>query len=336
MAGSGRTKSSSVWNYFKYDKDAEKTICTVLCSNCSGDSSDAICGKEFNGQYPTNLKKHLKACHPEHYKCFETAEVKRKEKDREKHTSKESKPRQLSLSEKYFPSKQYDCHTKKYQAITLRLATFIGASNVPLNLVDNDEFRELIEELDACYKLPHSKKLGVEIENLYSNVKSKISSSLQNARFISICTDIWSKPGMTASFLGITAHYFSHQDSQRHNVTLAVSRLPSPHTADRILETFDTVMSQWSIPKCKIFRVLTDNGSNMVAAFKNCVLDQINFEDDDYPEQSFINLDPESSNNTVESTNNVHLDEISDSEADSDVEIDSEQDASNEISNFTQ
>ena len=40
-------------------------------------------------------------------------------------------------------------------------------------------------------------------------------------RFISICTDIWSKPGMTVSFLGITVHYFSHQDSQHHNVTLA-------------------------------------------------------------------------------------------------------------------
>ena len=88
-----------------------------------------------------------------------------------------------------------------------------------------------------------------------------------------ICTDIWSKPGLTASFLGITAHYFSHQDSQCHIVTLAVSRLPSPHTADRILETFDTIMCQWSIPKCKIFRVLTDNGSNMVAVFKNRVQD---------------------------------------------------------------
>ena len=159
----------------------------------------------YNLYISHKFKKHLKTCHPEQYKCFETAEVKRKEKDREKHTSKESKPRQLSLPEKYFPSKQYGCHTKKYQAITLRLATFIGATNVPLNLVYNDQFRELIEELYPCYKLPHNKKFGIEIENLYSNVKSKISSSLQNARFISICTYIWSKPGLTASFLGITA-----------------------------------------------------------------------------------------------------------------------------------
>ena len=95
--------------------------------------------------------------------------------------------------------------------------------------------------------------------------------------------------------------------------------------------------------KMQDFRVLTDNGSNMVAAFKNRVQDQINFEDDDYPvypKQSSINLDPESSDNTNEntneSTNNVHLDEISDSGADSDVEIDGEQDASTEISNFEQ
>jgi len=67
MAGGGRPKSSSVWEYFTNDKDTDKTICTVLC----GDSNDIVCGKEFNGQFATNLKKHLKSCHDTQYKCFE-------------------------------------------------------------------------------------------------------------------------------------------------------------------------------------------------------------------------------------------------------------------------
>ena len=145
--------------------------------------------------------------------------------------------------------------------------------------------------------IPHSKKFGTEIENLYGNVKRKISSSMQNARLISVCADIWSKPGMTASFLGITAHYFSYQDTQRHNVTLSVSRLPSPHTADRILEAFDTIICQWDILHSKLFRVLTDNGSNMVAAFKDQITSEVGVEsvDDDDAEQSYINIDPGSS-----------------------------------------
>jgi len=47
----GRPKSSGVWNYFRYDKANDKSVCTVT-------SSDGLtCGKEFKGQYPTNLKK---------------------------------------------------------------------------------------------------------------------------------------------------------------------------------------------------------------------------------------------------------------------------------------
>lgn len=41
--------------YVTYDKDTDKTTCTILC----GDSNDTVCGKEFNGQFATNLKKHL-------------------------------------------------------------------------------------------------------------------------------------------------------------------------------------------------------------------------------------------------------------------------------------
>jgi len=60
-------------------------------------------------------------------------------------------------------------------------------------LIDDTEFHELIGELDPRFKIPHSKKLGIENENL----KKKISSSLQNARIISVCADIWSRPRET-------------------------------------------------------------------------------------------------------------------------------------------
>ena len=45
-------------------------------------------------------------------------------------------------------SKPYDPSSKKHQAITFCLATYIGASNVALSLVDDIEFHKLIEELD--------------------------------------------------------------------------------------------------------------------------------------------------------------------------------------------
>lgn len=79
---------------------------------------------------------------------------------------------------------------------------------------------------------------------------------------------------MTASFLGITAHCFSQTDRKRHNFTLVVMHFPSPHTATRIAQMLNSVLQEWNIPKTNIFRILTDNGSNMVASFKTTGLNE--------------------------------------------------------------
>ena len=82
------------------------------------------------------------------------------------------------------------------------------------------------------------------------------------------CTDIWSGKGMTQSFLGITAHFFTKSDHRWCVATLAVRALPSPHTAHCIEELVRNVLQEWDIPIGKISGILTDNGSNMIAAFK--------------------------------------------------------------------
>ena len=102
-------------------------------------------------------------------------------------------------------------------------------------------------------------------------MKQQITGKLAAARRINICVDIWTKWGMSASFFGITAHFFSRSDHKRHRVTIAVKRMPSPHTADRVSELVKTVLQDWEIPEEKVGSVLTDNGSNMVAAFKQQV-----------------------------------------------------------------
>ena len=116
---------------------------------------------------------------------------------------------------------------------------------------------------------------------MFTELRAKLASCLQYAHLISICADIWSKPGMTASFLGVTAHYFSHQDNQHHSVTLAVRRFPSPHTADRVFEAVEGIISLWEIPRSKFFRALTDNGSNMIAAFNRNQIEEVTNEDED-------------------------------------------------------
>ena len=45
--------------------------------------------------------------------------------------------------------------------------------------------------------------------------------------------------------------------------------MPSPHTADNITKLVEAILVEWNILESKIHRILTDNGSNMVADFKN-------------------------------------------------------------------
>ena len=65
--------------------------------------------------------------------------------------------------------------------------------------------------------------------------------------------------------MGVTAHFFSKKDHRRHSVTLAVKKMPSPHTADNVLQVVQEVLSEWDILPWKVQAILT---ANMVAAFK--------------------------------------------------------------------
>ena len=66
---------------------------------------------------------------------------------------------------------------------------------------------------------------------------------------------------------------FSWLDRKCRQVTLAVRRMPHPHSAEHILEITETVLQEWNIQLDK----LTHDGSNMVKAFRQ----QFNDQDED-------------------------------------------------------
>lgn len=105
----GHPRESPVWNFYVYDSAKGKSICQVE----SGVAS-AICGLEINGKYPTNLKAHLKAKHPESYVelCKLDDEVKKKAKEKPGHAGKPAT--QLSIVDAVKRTKKY---TKESESI---------------------------------------------------------------------------------------------------------------------------------------------------------------------------------------------------------------------------
>ena len=127
---------------------------------------------------------------------------------------------------------------------------------MPFSLVDS---RELLQEMDNKYQVPHRKGVSVEFSKIYNHLHETIRLLLIKAVVISICADIWSKPGMTLSFLDVTAHFFTPESNKRHSIY--------PHTGVRIAEILQRIVAEWKyhVINCSVF---TDNGSNVVSAFK--------------------------------------------------------------------
>lgn len=49
---------------------------------------------------------------------------------------------------------------------------------------------------------------------------------------------------------------------------MAVRKMPSPHTVNNVRKLVEAVLAEWTTPQSKVLVVVTDNGSNMTAAFK--------------------------------------------------------------------
>lgn len=88
-------------------------------------------------------------------------------------------------------------------------------------------------------------------------------------RKVSIGIDLWTKKGLTASFLAISSCYFCAELQTPQHILLALEQVAHPHTAQTIKACVDKCMQEWGISHEKIITVITDNGSNMVAAFKH-------------------------------------------------------------------
>ena len=133
-----------------------------------GDKNEK-CGKELKGCFASNMKKHLKQKHKKAYQKFEKEEVEKSKT--EASTSKGSKGiyTQAKITD-IVKVPTYPKDSKKQLAITNKLAVFVGSTNVPLSLVDNPEFRDLLIELDKRYDIPGRKKLCKEIDKVYTAV----------------------------------------------------------------------------------------------------------------------------------------------------------------------
>jgi hypothetical protein len=86
----------------------------------------------------------------------------------------------------------------------------------PLSIVENREFRKLINLLNSRYMLPSRKLIGTTlIPNLYESTRKMIETILSHTKYVSITSDNWTSLN-TVSFITVTVHFFDIDFNLKH------------------------------------------------------------------------------------------------------------------------
>lgn len=107
-----------------------------------------------------------------------------------------------------------------------------------------------------------------QLTDRYEEASDSIKSMLNMSRKATVCLDGWSKKGLSASYLGISACVFHPVLLKPLHVTLNLHQLHHPHTGDVLASCLEKTMTQWGIPADKVMLVITDNGANLKKAIR--------------------------------------------------------------------
>ena len=192
----------------------------------------------YVGGSTSSLKHHLNAMHPD--------------------VMSVSTPTQPTLSS-FGVGIQRQCTDSK-QKITALLTKVTVANMLPLSLVDNAEFCELMAFIEPNYKVPCRQTLTHRMESTKSEVAKSVSAELESASAVSITTDRWTSISNDA-YLSFTTAYITPTWELKAR-TLANTPMDERHIQSNIAAQLLDVAKSWSIDT-KIMAVMHDGASNM-------------------------------------------------------------------------
>ena len=138
-------------------------------------------------------------------------------------------------------------------------------TNQPLSTITNPAYKEKMSQFDPSFVVPGEQKIKTMITKSYKynyqNLKNILS---ETAATVSLTTDLWSSRAKHG-YIGITAAWIT-PDFKVKDVMLEIKYAPSPHTADVVAELLYECISNWDLDG-RVTAIVTDNGSNMKAAF---------------------------------------------------------------------
>ncbi|CAF2979241.1 unnamed protein product [Rotaria sp. Silwood2] len=138
--------------------------------------------------------------------------------------------------------------------------------NLPLNLVENLAFRNFMKECNFKWDPISAKRVKHDaIPTFTEKVNKIIKETLDTVDHVTLTVDGWSDR-RCRSFLGVTCHFINSK-MEPQSFLIDFVRLKSPHTSEHIQQMTECILDRFNI-KEKVYRIVTDNASSMIKAYK--------------------------------------------------------------------
>ncbi len=144
------------------------------------------------------------------------------------------------------------------------MVNWLVCNSRPLSIVENDHFRQFINELDPRFKIPSVKLIKQIIYKAYNYTVPLLKEILKNnAVKVSFTMDLWTAYDRKG-YIGVTCSYIDI-DFNLNEVTLSIQYITYPHTAANICKAVNAIIEYWELNN-KVHSITTDNASSMKKA----------------------------------------------------------------------
>ena len=141
-------------------------------------------------------------------------------------TTKDSTSKgQQNISMAFLGASKYKSDAKEQRTKVDAVARWIGRTGLPVTTIEDEDFLEMMEIVDKRLTVPKKTKISNMIEAEYASEKQKFKQRLAAVRKVTIGLDMWSKKGLTASFLAISACYFCVERNEPEHILLTLEQI---------------------------------------------------------------------------------------------------------------
>jgi hypothetical protein len=226
--------------YFFRDSTGGNKFCKV-CENLVK-SSCAV---------TSNFGRHLRYNHPDEVLAFNEAE---------------SKKRKCGLMDKYVTQKQPEVLSQALKAqLDKALVEMICLDMQPLSIKSRRGFERFVRVL-APYTVPDYRTVrNTLLPRAVAEVNALVDGLISTSVHVAVTVDMWTSRAMVA-FLGATLHTITPAMVPQTAI-LACKAFVGSHSGENICSELNSLFQDRNVTR-KVVRVLTDNGANIVKAFK--------------------------------------------------------------------